>query len=218
MSSVLRVVRFNAVSVGFDAALRDALAPALAGVPGLRAAVAGRIGPGEDGERLLVSVWDDDDALRAAVRAGSPIVVAHPGWLHGTPAGPADVLSVAVELDPAMDATISIVRVLSGTTKPDELGPYTADAREGTLGDRAAGDGPLALYLGAEAPDRFVTVSLWGRWSHVETATGADQAHVDRTRHAERLVSWTAEHYEVIPGLALVRARDAGAVPTEVAR
>jgi hypothetical protein len=217
VSSVLRLVRFNAVGAGFDAALRAALAPALAGVPGLRTAVAGRIGPGEDGERLLVSVWDDEDALRAAVRSSTAAALAHPGWLHGTPAGPADVLPVAIEVEPALDAAISIVRVLSGTTKPGELGAYTANAREGTLRDRAAGEGALALYLGAEPPCRFVTVSLWGRWSHVETATGADHEHVDRTRHAERLATWTAEHYEVIPGLAMVRPAGTATLPDEVA-
>ena len=64
--------------------------------------------------------------------------------------------------------------------------------------------GPLALYLAIDPPDRFVTLSLWGGWSHVEAATGADLEHVERTRHEERLATWTAEHYEVVPGLAVV--------------
>ena len=87
-----------------------------------------------------------------------------------------------------------------GSPAPGQLDGYLDEARAGTLADRAIGEGPLALYLAVDPPDRFVTLSLWGGWSHVEAATGADHEHVDRTRHAERLVTWTAEHYEVIPG------------------
>jgi heme-degrading monooxygenase HmoA len=83
---------------------------------------------------------------------------------------------------------------------------YVDAAREGTLADRAAGTGPLALWLAVDRPDRFVTLSLWGDWAHVEAATGADVHRVDRTRHAERLAGWNAEHFEVIPGLAVIRS------------
>ena len=113
-------------------------------------------------------------------------------------------LPVAVTLEPAEASRISILRVVSGITRAGQLDGYLDEARAGTLADRAIGEGPLALYLAVDPPDRFVTLSLWGGWSHVEAATGADHEHVDRTRHAERLATWTAEHYEVIPGLALV--------------
>jgi hypothetical protein len=37
----------------------------------------------------------------------------------------------------------------------------------------------------------------------VEAATGADAGAVDRTRHPELLETWTARHYEVVPGVAV---------------
>jgi hypothetical protein len=201
--SILLLVRFRAVGAGFDAALRDALQPGTCLAPGLRAVFAGRMGPGDEGERLLASVWADDDAAQAAVdadRAPVPLV----GALHGTPDGLVERLPVAVTLEPAEASRISIMRVVSGITRAGQLDGYLDEARAGTLADRAIGEGPLALYLAVDPPARFVTLSLWGGWSHVEAATGADHEHVDRTRHAERLATWTAEHYEVIPGLAVV--------------
>ena len=115
------------------------------------------------------------------------------------------MLPIALELDAAVDARIAIIRLVRGVTRPGELDAYLDDAREGVLSDRSTGGGPLAFYLAIDPPDRFVTLSLWGGWSHVEAATGADHEHVERTRHEERLVSWTAEHYEVVPGLGVIR-------------
>jgi len=201
---VLHLVRFRAVGAGFDAALRDALGAGFDPAPGLRAVFAGRIGPGDDGERLLASVWDDDEALQAAVDADRAPIATGAAALHGTQDGPAEHVSVAVVLEPVEAARISIMRVVTGITRQGQLDDYLEDARTGMRADRAVGEGPLALYLGVDPPDRFVTLSLWGGWSHVETATGADHEHVDRTRHAERLATWSVEHYELIPGLAVV--------------
>ena len=202
MHSVLLLVRFRAVGAGFDAALRDALSPGIGLAPGLRAVFAGRMGPGDDGERLLASVWADNDAAQAAIDADrAPVPL---GGIHGTRDGLVERLPVAVTLEPADASRISILRVVSGVTRAGQLDGYLDEARAGTLADRAVGEGPLALYLAVDPPDRFVTLSLWGGWSHVEAATGADHEHVDRTRHAERLATWTAEHYEVIPGLAVI--------------
>ncbi len=203
--SVLRLVRFDAAGAGFDAALRDALAPELAAVPGLRAAIGGRMGPGQEGARLVATAWSSEATMQAAVDAGSAITLKDPGVLPGSPGGPPEVLPVAVEVEPEDGARIAIIRVVRGVTRPGELGAYLDDARAGVLGDRSTGGGPLALYLAIDPPDRFLTLSLWGSWSHVEAATGADHEHVERTRHEERLVTWSAEHYEVVPGLAMVR-------------
>ncbi len=216
MHPVLRLVRFRAVTAGFDAALRDALAPGIGLAPGLRAVFAGRMGPGGDGERLLASVWAGGDAVRAAIDADRAPIAADVAALHGTQDGLAEGLSVAVVLKPVEPSRISIMRVVSGITRAGQLDDYVEDARAGTLADRALGEGPLALYLAIDPPDRFVTLSLWGGWSHVEAATGADHEHVDRTRHAERLATWTAEHYEVIPGLAMVARAPTDAEPDSV--
>lgn len=208
MIHVLRLVRFRSVGAGFDAALRASLRSALDDVTGLRTIVAGRIGPGEDGERILVSAWDSEDALRDAIADGSAPVPVPRDLVDDGAIEPVETLPIAIELDLQQEVPIAIIRVVTGITRRGQLDAYVADAREGTLHDRAAGEGPLALYLAIAPPDRFVTISLWGGWSHVEAATGADHEHVDRTRHAERLATWTAEHYEVIPGLALVRSGD----------
>jgi len=215
VQSVLLLVRFHAVGAGFDAALRHALRPGIGVAPGLCAVFAGRMGPGDEGERLLASVWADDDAAEAAIdadRAPIPLV----GALHGTPDGLVERLPVAVTLEPAEASRISIMRVVSGITRAGQLDGYLDEARAGTLADRAIGEGPLALYVAVDPPDRFVTLSLWGGWSHVEAATGADHEHVDRTRHAERLATWAVDHYEVIPGLAVVDPARAGGETTMV--
>lgn len=203
--SVLRLVRFDAAGAGFDAALRDALSPELDVVPGLRAAIGGRMGPGQEGARLVATVWSSEAAVQAAVDARSAIVLLDPGILPGTPGGPPEVLPVALEVEPEDGARIVIIRVVRGVTRSGELAAYLDDARAGVLNDRSTGGGPLALYLAIDPPDRFLTLSLWGSWSHVEAATGADHEHVERTRHQERLATWTAEHYEVVPGIAMVR-------------
>lgn len=67
-----------------------------------------------------------------------------------------------------------------------------------TLADIANGGGPLSLYLGSNADDTFVTVSIWDGWSAVEAATGGDVARPMATRHPERLVEWEATHFEII--------------------
>ena len=133
-----------------------------------------------------------------------------PGVRHGEgpgrPAGsPGGRPRCGRSREPEDGARIAIIRVVRGVTRPGELEAYLDDARAGVLGDRSTGGGPLALYLAIDPPDRFLTLSLWGSWSHVEAATGADHEHVERTRHEERLVTWSAEHYEVVPGLAMVR-------------
>ena len=203
--SLLRLTRFDAAGAGFDAALRDRLAPAIGQAPGLHAVIGGRMGPGQDGPRLVATVWTSREAMEAAMAAGSTIADADPDLLPGSASGPAEVLPIALQLDAAVDARIAIIRVVRGVTRPGQLDGYLDDARAGVLADRSTGGGPLAFYLATDPPDRFVTLSLWGGWSHVEAATGADHEHVERTRHADRLASWTAEHFEVVPGLAVVR-------------
>ena len=202
--SILRMTRFDAAGAGFDTALRDRLAPVIGDVPGLHAVIGGRMGPGQDGPRLVATVWTSREAMEAAIGAGSAIPDSDPAVLPGS-SGPTDVLPIALQLDAAVDARIALIRVVRGVTRPGELDAYLDDARSGVTADRSSGGGPLAFYLATDPPDRFVTLSLWGGWSHVEAATGADVRHVERTRHEERLASWTTEHYEVVPGLAVVR-------------
>ncbi len=68
--SILRLTRFDAAGAGFDTALRDRLAPVIGDVPGLHAVIGGRMGPGQDGPRLVATVWTSREAMEAAIGAG----------------------------------------------------------------------------------------------------------------------------------------------------
>ena len=104
---------------------------------------------------------------------------------------------------------------MSGRVRPDELESYVAEAWAGTEDDAAAGRGPDALYLAAQPPDLFRTLSVWPDWQTLQDATGGDIDRPIATRHARRLVAWSARHYEVVPDL--IRS-DAAASAGAVAR
>jgi len=94
--------------------------------------------------------------------------------------------------------TPAVLRLVEGTVRPGELGAYIEEARIGTIADRDAGRGPLALYLSCSAHDSFMTLSIWPDWATLQDATGGNLDRPIATRHAERLVDWTASHYEVM--------------------
>lgn len=202
--TVLRLFRFRPSGAGFDATVRDVLISDMLRLPGIRGVFAGRVGPDEIGERIIASLWDTEADMAAGLGLGLDDGLYHPELMPNTTDARVDVRRVVLAFAPGSAADIGIIRVVEGTTLPGELATYVAEAREGTLADRAAGIGPRGLYLAVEEPDRFVTLSLWDAWSHVEAATGADINRVDRTRHQDRLEEWTAEHYEVVPGIAVV--------------
>ncbi len=199
--SVLRLLRLQPAHAGFDPMLRDSLVPCLALLPGLLGLFAGRIGPEDTGPRLVASIW----ASREHMAAGLGGAVLAPGLdgelADGAIAPRLDVHPVRLAIGRAPDADAGILRLVEGTTRRDALDGYVAAVTGGTLADRDAGVGPLALYLGVEPPDRFVTFSLWDSWATIEAATGADVTRIERTRHAEQLVEWSVEHYERIPGV-----------------
>ncbi len=204
--SILRLSRFRPLWPSYDAALRAALIPDLLQRPGLLAIFAGRAGIDNDGPRMVASLWASQDAMHGALGAD----LAHP---HG----PLEALDSIADLEieafdlalafpPAEATNAGIVRIVHGRTKPGRLPEYVAEAKRGTLADADKGVGPLALYLGAAEPDGFVTLSLWDSWSHLGAATGSDLEDVARTRHAELLETWSAEHFEVVPGtMTIVR-------------
>src|SRR4051812_44780949 len=159
---------------GFDAQIRDVLIPDVALLPGNLAAYAGRIGPDDDGSRLIATVWESRDAMAAAVGEDFEQPIFHPELLHGSADRELDVLPVACVLAPERYADAGILRLVTGHIRPGGQDAYVAAVGSGAMADRAAGTGPVALYLGVQAPDRFATLSLWDSWSHLETATGAD--------------------------------------------
>jgi hypothetical protein len=199
---VLRLFRFRSAAPGFDAKIRDVLIPDVVGLPGNLAAYAGRIGPDDDGLRLIATVWESRAAMVASVGAGFEEPVFHPELLPGSTDRRLDVLEMACVLAPDRYADAGILRLVTGHTRAGEANAYTEAAGAGAVADRNAGVGPVALYLAVGEPDGFATLSLWDSWDHLEQATGADTRVVARTRHDELLDHWEAEHYEAIPGIA----------------
>lgn len=198
---VLRLLRFrpSGSGVAFDAILRESLIPRLLESPGLRGAYAGRHGPDEAGERLIVSIWASDVALPSD--RSEPFVFER----HADIMDPAvEVLPLVVELCGGDDAPAHVLRAFRGRVREGELDAYVEEARVGTLADIAAAHGPKVLLLGTDPPDRFVTVSLWSSWERIELATGGNIRHPIATRNRERLVAGTASHYEVIPDAVVV--------------
>ena len=201
MEPVLRLFRFRTALPGFDAQIRDVLVHDVVRLPGNLAAYAGRIGPDGDGPRLIATVWASHEAMVEGVGSDFDEPVFHPELLAGSTdrrsGRPARGLR---RCQPDRSADAGILRLVTGHTRAGEQAAYVEAVRAGAAADREAGVGPVALYLGLEAPDRFATLSLWDGWDHLEQATGADTRSVGRTRHEELLDQWEAEHYEAIPG------------------
>ncbi len=197
--SILRLVRFRPTGPGFDRSLRANLIPEAARLPGNRAVFAGRRGPGENGPRLVATLWQSHSAMVDAVGEQLEPPVFHPELLETTTDRSVVTLPVAVAFDPEPGAEVTIIRLVIGRTNLGSLDDYVARAREGTVADRELQVGPRALYLAVDPPDGFVTLSLWETWANVQEATGAEDAEI-RTRHADRLAEWHAEHYEALPG------------------
>jgi hypothetical protein len=168
----------------------------------VNAVFAGRRQPEEGGERVIVSVWSSFEAMAEGLDEGRS---ADPGELAHIPN--AEVVTVralplAVALEFDRSATPAILRVFSGETRPGLLGEYIDQARAGTYADAMAAHGPTALYLGIDAPDRFVTVSLWTEWDRIATATGGNVRNPVAARHHQLLAGGTAVHFEILPNTA----------------
>jgi len=187
---------------GFDVAIRDVLMTDVRRLPGNLAAYAGRVGPDEAGERLVATVWESRDAMVAGVGENLDKPVFHPELLAGSQDRRLDILPITFALEPDRVVDAGIIRLVTGLTRPGDQEAYVAAVEAGTAADRAAGSGPVALYLGVLAPDAFTTLSLWAAWGDLEAATGADIRSTGRTRHEELLERWSASHYEAVPGIS----------------
>ena len=219
---VLRLFRFRPVRKGFDGILRDALIPDLFALPGLIDVYVGRHGPDEMGERLVASVWESLPAMTEAVGDSFDQPVFHPEYLGETTDRSLEIHPLTETLGsrgaPLVQSATGILRVAHGQVHPGELEAYHEDVRLGTAADVEAGHGPLALYLAIEPPDRFATLSVWSTWSVLELATGGNVNRPIATRHAERIQTWEAVHYEMLPNMthpAAAAAPVAGGGPTE---
>jgi hypothetical protein len=208
---MLRLLAFRPArsDATFDAILRDEVLPGLLALPGLVDAFVGRHGPGEDQERVIASVWRSRRAMAGDLQASSLLAPFQPDQAPEIVASRLDVLPVSVAIRPERDEPPAIVRVYRGEVREGELDAYLQDVRTGALADAETNEGLVALYLGAQAPARFITVSAWTGWSAIERATGGNVRHPIATRHAHRLLAGEVDHYEMLPntGRPPVRTR-----------
>lgn len=194
---VLRIVQFRPLGVEIDDTIRRRLVPALRAQDGCIEAIAGRQGPEELGQRIVVSVWSVDDASvePTAARQLDDLAIS---------LGAADLrtewLGVGVRSREPGSGGARLLRVFRGQVRPGELDRYVTEVEAGARADADAGFGPLSLVLGVDQgrEDRFVTVSTWPDWPTIEAATGGDVRRPIATRHPERLVTADVTHFEVV--------------------
>ena len=197
-SRIVRIFRFRPVRPDFDDVLRRRVLPDLVATPAVDEVLAGRRDHPVPGQRVVVSIWRDLPAMTAVMGDRIEASEFHPELLDESADREILVGELAFGDRVASGERPTVLRIVQGTVRAGELGAYTAEAQAGTVADRAAGSGPQALYLGVTGPDSFVTVSLWPDWATVQAATGGNLNRPIATRHAERLVAWTAGHYEIV--------------------
>lgn len=199
VSPVLQIVRFCPRRVEVDDAVRQQLVPALRLRAGPRDVIAGRHGPDELGERIIVSVWSAGGDAGALERTSTLEDLVPSLDVFDVRS---DHLVVRVEFHDARSRTARLLRIFRGQVRSGELDRYIEVVDAGTRSDAAAGHGPIALLLGVEATshDAFVTVSTWPDWSTIEAATGGDVRRPIATRNPELLVASEVTHFEVIEG------------------
>jgi hypothetical protein len=195
---VLRVFRFRLASPGFDGVLRSVLLPDLAALPGVTDVYAGRRNEPNPDERIVVSVWSDHVTMLAALGPSIERSTFHPELLGLSTERELAVCDIAFGDRLAGDVAPAVLRLVAGRVRRGELPAYRAEAERGMTADRAAGHGPIAFYLACADDDAFRTLSVWPDWATLERATGGDIHRPIATRHAERLVDWSADHYEVV--------------------
>lgn len=186
-----------------DQFVREAMVPGLRARAGVAHVHAGRAGPDDAGERVVVSIWEVPSG------GGFPADLSTILDLEQSAA----LARVSVEVFPlelALPFELAdegrILRIFRGQARPGELDMYVEEARDGTYADVAARHGPAALFLGLAQPDGFITASVWPSWESIEAATGGNLRTPIATRHAARLLHGTATHYEIVPGTTLDRS------------
>jgi hypothetical protein len=179
-----------------DQFVRESIVPALRALPTVRHVYAGRAGPDDNGERIVVSVWESEDEGPAAGDLSDILE-----WERSDAIArvTVEVFPLILSLPFELRDEARILRVFRGQARPGELDLYIAESRDGTYDDVAAEHGPAALFLGLAEPDGFITASVWTAWENIAAATGGNLRTPIATRHAERLLSGDATHYEIVP-------------------
>jgi heme-degrading monooxygenase HmoA len=198
---ILRLFGFRPLGSGaeLDAALRNEVLPDFTALDGILDAYVARSSADDDGERVIASIWESRDEMAAELGESSVLGRFHPERLEELTSSRLDILPISVTARFERRAAPAILRVFRGEVHDGELDAYVEEARSGTLADGRTNDGLVALYLGTEAPTRFITVSAWTTWEAIETATGGNIRRPVATRNAVRIASGTATHYEILP-------------------
>jgi hypothetical protein len=195
---VIRIFRFRLAEPQFDNELRRVLLPELRTKEGVVDVYGGRRDRPNPDERIVASVWSDRAAMVAALGESIESSPFHPELLELSTDREISICDLEFgDRDESMGSP-AVLRLVEGKVRSGELDAYVEEARRGTIADRDAGRGPLALYLGCSGGDSFKTVSIWPDWATLQDATGGRLDRPIATRHAERLVDWTASHYEVM--------------------
>jgi len=198
---ILRVVRFRLPGAESDGYLRSDTIPSLRALPGLLDVHVGRRDEAEGDNRIVAMVWSDRAAMADAVGESVEIAPSFTERTGVTAVESLEVLDLRIELPFATGEPSALLRVFRGEVRPGELEAYIAETEAGTLADAAAGRGPAVLYLAADPPDRFVTISLWPSWQAIAAATGGDIHRPTTTKDSSRLTGMDVIHYEVVPDM-----------------
>jgi heme-degrading monooxygenase HmoA len=198
---ILRLFGFRPLGSGaeLDAALRDEVLPDFLSASGILDAYVARSGTGVAGERVIASMWESRDAMAAELGEASVIGRFHPERVEELTSSRLDILPLAFAVRNERDQAPIILRIYRGEVHPGELDAYVEEARNGTLADALANEGLVALYLGAEPPARFITVSAWTDWDAIARATGGNIRQPMTTRNLARIAEGSAAHYEILP-------------------
>ncbi len=195
---VIRLFRFRPARVEFDKTLRTIMVPDLRRMESLIDVHVGRHGAEQLGDRIVATIWTDRSSMNAAIGPSLADSTFHPDRLSDTTDQQLEVRELDLLLRFPGGPPSTLLRLFRGQVKPGELAAYIEEARAGTLADVEAQRGPAALYLAADPPDRFLTLSLWPDWSAIERATGGDVHRPMSTKDSARIVDMDIVHYEVV--------------------
>lgn len=200
-ATILRLLTFTTAggSPALDIALREDLLPDFEIHRGLVDAYAGRRGTAETGQRVVASMWLSRDAMSLAVGSSPELDRLRPHHADQVRNDRLEVLDLAFGFHVERAEPARLLRIFRGEVRSGALDTYADEVRVGAVRDAQTVDGMVALYFALEPPTRFVTVSAWTDWEAVEAATGGSVRRPVATRHPERLVSATADHYEILP-------------------
>lgn len=205
--SVLRLLQFRPVDPGatVDTILRASVLPDLRHQPGLSALLCGRQQGADSADaRVVVSVWESAGAMTAALGDGPGEL--DPWLLADATDARVEVVPVRVAIRSTSESEPSVLRVLRGELRDDDVDGYTGELTTAVTEDVDAGRGPLALFVAVAEPRRCLAVSAWTGWAAIDEATGGRPMDPVRGSFSDRLARRTIDHYEFVPNTEHVAA------------